>query len=211
MHQFNFVSQRHPVLTGIATTTSIAICGDTASQFISQKYHHRPFRWDFGRTVKFGICGFFFAPQMVLWYRNLNRALPGKSAVNVVKRLCTDQLVFASYSCAFYLSSCCILDGGTMQETLNELHSKWFKTYRALNVYWILPQIVMFSVVPPHLHVLWVNVVSLGWTAFLSHQAHTDSGSESISPRTSPCHRVDGIEFERIPFENERVYNHFCL
>ena len=90
-------SQRQPVLTGMATTTTIAICGDIGSQYFSHQYQQIPFRWNFRRTAKFGLCGLLIAPQMVHWLTFLKRSFPEHSTRTAVKRLCVDQMVFSSY------------------------------------------------------------------------------------------------------------------
>ena len=81
----------------MATTTTIAICGDIGSQYFLHRYQRKPFQWDFRRTAKFGLCGLLIAPQMVQWYMFLKRSFPDHSTRTAVKRLCVDQTVFSSY------------------------------------------------------------------------------------------------------------------
>jgi len=171
VYHFNRLSQRQPVVSAMLTTTTIATCGDIASQYYTHRYQYKPFHWDYRRTAKYGFYGLLIAPQMVQWYYFLNRFFPSHSAKTAVKRVCVDQVLWASYSITFSLGVCCALSGGNFHDIRHQLRTKWFDTYLACAMYWPPFTLFMFMMIPPHLQVLWLNVVSLGWSAFMSHQA----------------------------------------
>eukprot|EP01083_Nonionella_stella_P026177 72040_1 len=173
---YSFLSQQRPLITGIATTTSFAVLGDIGSQYLVQKNANPgamfTFKLDVKRTIKFGFTGMLFAPQMVLWYRYIQYKIPGQSLKIATKRVMYDQFVFASWSTAYFLSFNKLLDGASVHDIQHNVHSKWVDTFTANALLWPPFQFINFYLVPPHFRVLGSNLVSLGWSTYLSFKAH---------------------------------------
>eukprot|EP00483_Globobulimina_turgida_P000572 UN00572 len=172
---FTFASQHRPLITGIATTTGIAIFGDISCQYIAHKHSSRrnyTFQWDYKRTVTFGLTGFLFAPQMVLWYRYIQHKIPGQSMKTASKRVIMDQCVFASWTTVYFLSFNTYLQGGNCGDIKKQVNTKWMDTYIANTLLWPPFQFINFWLIPPHFRVLGTNLVSLAWSAYLSFKVN---------------------------------------
>lgn len=176
---------RHPVLTGIATTTSISIVGDISCQYLEyrssyqyQSQHNnilknRKFQWNYIRTMKFATVGFCLAPQLVVWYRFIQHQLPGKPSFMIAsKRMLVDQFIFASWSTAYCLGFATVLNGGDIKDVHKQIDAKWYDSYKVNLLLWPPAQIINFWFIPPHFRVLWTNFIAFGWTTFMSFKAY---------------------------------------
>jgi hypothetical protein len=61
---------------------------------------------------------------------------------------------------------------------------------------WPAAQLINFTVVPLDLRILYVNVVSIAWTAFISNVANSDAAAAPAAPDAPPAGARAGREQE---------------
>lgn len=90
----------------------------------------------------------------------------------IIPRVVVDQLAFSPCACAFYYIVMGVFDGITSWRQIKEtrLIPNWGPTFATNLAVWPLFQVVNFSVVPVQYRLLAVNVVSVGWNAFISYR-----------------------------------------
>ncbi|OAA62760.1 integral membrane protein mpv17 pmp22 family [Niveomyces insectorum RCEF 264] len=123
---------------------------------------------DFARTARMALYGgAVFGPAAATWYgllqRHVNLATPRRT---MLARVAADQGLFAPVFIGVFLGSMAVLEGGNPRDKLAKNYRSALTANYAL---WPAVQMVNFSVVPLEHRVLFVNVVSLGWNAYLSY------------------------------------------
>lgn len=113
------------VITAATTDATVTVAKDKGAD--SSLTSSSSFCWDWKRTGRFFVLGAaLVAPIVHWWYAALaTKILPGNSAnvSLVIKRVLTDQLVFAPPFCCAWLVSLWALEELTETETSNKLNS----------------------------------------------------------------------------------------
>lgn len=175
------------MLTGIATGTSICTAGDITCQYLeyrlsSKSYYSKPlnkFEWNYIRTMKYATVGFCLAPQLVSWYKYIQRKFPdcnsGKRSLNIAsRRMFIDQLFFGSWSVAFSLGFTQLLNEGDINNVSQQINSKWIDSYKVNLLLWPPAQFLNFWLIPPYFRVLCTNITAFVWNTYLSFKAFQD-------------------------------------
>eukprot|EP00761_Pharyngomonas_kirbyi_P005365 gb/GECH01005370.1/.p1 GENE.gb/GECH01005370.1/~~gb/GECH01005370.1/.p1 ORF type:complete len:213 (+),score=41.92 gb/GECH01005370.1/:1-639(+) len=135
---------------------------------------------DFERMLKFTIFGLVSGCISHFWYlildgvfnekvtKNLRLTLPSGLDLNFTPwlKLIVDQLGFAPSINVFFFSFMALLDGKP-HEIQNRLKSLW-PTLKTSWKVWPLAQYFNFNFVPPHLRVLFSNMVAFFWSVYLA-------------------------------------------
>ncbi|KAI0160570.1 hypothetical protein GGR57DRAFT_387247 [Xylariaceae sp. FL1272] len=154
-----------PLLTQSVTTAVLFAVGDiTAQQVVEKKGLDKHELVRTGRMFAYG--GAVFGPAATTWFKILSKkvVLPNKNA-EIVARVACDQLIFAPTFIGIFLSSMAVLEGSSPAEKLSK---SYFPTLQTNYLLWPWIQLVNFKFVPLQHRVLAVNVVSIGWNAYLS-------------------------------------------
>lgn len=110
--------------------------------------------------------GLIFAPIVVPWYKFLDtRIVFANAKKQLLARVAADQLVFAPFGIALFLSSMSAVKGADPVAAVRE---KWWDTLKANWVIWPAVQLANFGIVPLAMRLTVVNVVSIGWNAYLA-------------------------------------------
>ena len=100
--------KRTPFRLAMITGSSIAFTGDIMCQFIEYKKYGKPY--DIKRSMNYGLCRFFMAPQIFIWYRKLNILKYG------INKMIIDQIIFSPYHIFFVLSYMSFINNGNYKE-----------------------------------------------------------------------------------------------
>jgi len=152
--------------------------GDT----MSQKLEHPEAPLDTGRSVRMTAWGAMFAPLAHHWYILLDRMVPGAGAAVVAKKVLADQLTWTvAINCAFFFTST-LMATGDPAAGVAAIQEKLWPTLKVNWLFW--PGIVAINValVPIQYRILFVNFISLFWSAYLSHQANTSAPAIAAPP-----------------------------
>lgn len=124
--------------------------------------------------------------QSHVWYEMLDDRVPGQasSAGTVVTKMVLDQAIWAPFNTIVFYSYLAAATG-TLADLPAVLQTKLIPTILAGYALWPLAHIINFRFVPQQHRLLYVNLVNLVWTVWLSGMANSSSPvPASSSPRT---------------------------
>ncbi|KAH9110448.1 hypothetical protein LEN26_003378 [Aphanomyces euteiches] len=159
---------RYPLLTKTLSSGAIAGIGDVVSQLGIEDAE----TFDVRRLVIFtAVGGVYIAPLLHVSYGLLNRLFVGVSTKVVLQRVAVDQFVltptfFVSY---FALMQTLAADDVTIEEKLRQ---EWWPTVQTNWVVWVPAMWINFRYIALPYQVLFSNVVSLFWNAYMSFVSH---------------------------------------
>jgi len=111
-----------------------------------------------GRYVFVG--GFVFSPVLTVWYRWLDRRMPGTGAKMVAKKVAVDALVLdLPLYTVFYLTMNG-LEGKSLSEGLEEVRAKLAPTVVFSVLLWVPAQAFNFMYLPTGMRVVYIAIVT---------------------------------------------------
>ncbi|GAX18761.1 protein Mpv17 [Fistulifera solaris] len=163
----------HPITTKSITSAIIAGIGDGACQYGQRNQS----KWDVNRTGRFFVLGgVLVGPLIHLWYGVLATYLPGTAVTTVIKRVILDQFVFTPFCLPAWLVSLWTLErtewigrpDADARPLYEKLHQEAPALIQANWCFWIPVMTVNFGFTPVKYQVLFSNVASLLWNAYMS-------------------------------------------
>ncbi|KAK9450427.1 uncharacterized protein V1518DRAFT_432237 [Limtongia smithiae] len=159
-----------PILTQCVTTSVLFGAGDFIAQRASPD-RERDGKYDYVRTAR--MCfhgGVVFAPVVSQWYRLISTriVLPGRPMAEACLRMAADQLVWAPVGLASFYVSMGVLQLHSWKQIKEELRTKWYPTMVGNYMVWPAVQVLNFRLIPLDYRLMFVNIVSIAWNAFLS-------------------------------------------
>ncbi|KAL4108590.1 hypothetical protein PRIC1_000304 [Phytophthora ramorum] len=173
--------QDSPLLTKGVTSAVLFGIGDRIAQRIENSENDGDDKSDAAdrsglqRTARMMAWGgLLFAPVGHAWYNFLEKAVRGKGTSSIIKKIAADQLVFSPpLSLAFFAYAGCS-EGKPLRETVDTAVAKLPPTLAVNWAVWPLVHVCTFGFVPLQYRILFINVVNIGWSAFLSRMASKD-------------------------------------
>lgn len=172
--KYNQLLLKRPIATNILTTGFLFGSGDYLAQTAFEKLPN----YDFPRTARAVIYGgLIFAPIGDKWYKFLNKLQPfgtkslNSARLNTVARVAVDQLGFAPVlAVPMYFSVMTFLEMSStpVADIRHKLSENWWSTLKVNWLVWPAFQAVNFYLVPVHLRLLSVNVISIVWNCYMS-------------------------------------------
>lgn len=86
-----------------------------------------------------------------------------------VARVAVDQLIGGPFFPAIFFTSLTLLEGGTLRQVRERLEKSWFRTWCVGAMVYIPASAINMTLIPAQDRVLFVNLVSLNWNAYLSY------------------------------------------
>ncbi|ETN24572.1 hypothetical protein PPTG_00827 [Phytophthora nicotianae INRA-310] len=127
------------------------------------------------RTARMMVWGgLLFAPIGHAWYNFLEKAVRGKGTATVVKKIAADQLVFSPPLSLAFFTYAGVTEGKPLPETVETAVVKLPPTLAVNWTVWPLVHVCTFGFVPLQYRILFINVVNIGWSTFLSRMASSD-------------------------------------
>ncbi|KAK3924690.1 Protein Mpv17 [Frankliniella fusca] len=152
----------HAVETGLIMTSA-----DVLSQIFVER---KPVQSvDFERSLRFGGIGIcYVAPMRVAWYKILEKKIPGSSAKSLLQKVALDQLCFAPPFVLVLVSLVSYANGMNSEQVLTKLKNSYTDIMLNNLKVWPCVQLCNFYLVPPHMRMTTVQIVSLMWNIYLS-------------------------------------------
>lgn len=199
---------RYPLLTKATTSAMLFGTGDRIAQRIEAYYKDDEEEDDVqarptdaagdeegivsptvARTMRMMAWGaFIHTPLMHTWYNTVDRVIKGRGMTAVLKKVVSDMIFVAPQMPIWFFTSTQLMEGIPFREALDVAIIKTPATVAANYSLWPMTNIITFGVVPLEYRLLFVNVVSLGWSAYLSQRA-----SKPVEKRRS-SDSVQGVE-----------------
>jgi protein Mpv17 len=167
----------HPIATKTLTSAFLFGAGDlmTQTQFEKKSEIDLP---RFGRMVAWGGL---FAPLAHVWYGALDRMIPGAGVTVVASKVIADQLTWTVFiNCAFFWSTT-VMETGDSNLGIKAIQDKLWPTLKVNWVVWPVLQTINLGFVPLEYRLLYINIASLFWSAYLSKMAATKSSDAPSS------------------------------
>ncbi|TFK18050.1 hypothetical protein FA15DRAFT_604050 [Coprinopsis marcescibilis] len=176
------------MLVQCVTAAGLFGAGDIIAQQAVEKKGWK--EHDFARTARLTFYGgAMFGPLMTKWYQFLNRLYFPSPTKALVYRLWLDQAMLTPVAVVFFYGSMSTLEGSP-DKALGRIQEAYIPTLIRNWGVFIPTQLVNFTIVPPHLRMVTVGVVSLFWNTYLSaanasaQRALADATPEDVTPST---------------------------
>ncbi|EPQ31022.1 uncharacterized protein PFL1_01211 [Pseudozyma flocculosa PF-1] len=164
--------------------------------------------WDFARNGRFLAFNVGMAPILAEWNRFIEHRFPLRvpaagavagqvgeavksagrvSAKALVKRVATDQILFAPFGLVMFVGSMGLMERGTIQGTKDKFSEMYASALLANWQVWPLVQLVNFRYMPLKYRVPFTSTVGILWTIGLS----------LLSQATSTRHQVEQQQQQR--------------
>ena len=126
------------------------------------------------RTIAASLVGLlYFGPAAHYWYENIFKLFPATGLVSTLQKALMGQLFFGpSFTCIFFATA--LLQAGefSFANWFRKIKSDLAGAWLAGAGFWPLVDLVSYSLVPPRLIPLFVNVCALVWNIYLSTVAN---------------------------------------
>lgn len=178
------VIEKYPVTRGMVTYAILWPSGNLLQQVLDESRTNL----DFLEAFRYGIYGSCItAPLLYKWIKALSSLLPGTTLKHAIAKGYIDQLVFAPLNITQFYLGMSLLEGKSLEESLEEWDSKILPTWMISLSIWPLIQTINFSLVPEKNRVMAISLGSFVWMVFLSYMHHTRADE---LPEHLSCRRV---------------------
>ncbi|XP_060580992.1 mpv17-like protein 2 [Ruditapes philippinarum] len=182
LHKLQHVGRRmfskYLLVTNTATASSLLALGDCIIQHI-EKMDNKEKSYNFQRTGRMFTMGFLFGPVSHVWYKILDRYLPGAGLRTVACKILADQTVAGPFFCSAFFMGMSLLEGKSRQEGMEEVKAKFWTVYMLDWCLWPPAQFINFFFLPPNLRVVYVSGITLVWNTILSWMKHKEQHVET--------------------------------
>jgi hypothetical protein len=166
--QLLWVLEKQPLLASSVTGFVTAAAGDIYCQMMVER---SPL--NLRRTAEMGgIRAVIVAPLLHFYFPWLFHFFPGKSYIQVLKRVAADQCFGSPLNIAIVFISSGILRGQSHDFIRQRIHNQWFPTWQRGLTFWPFVHILNFRFVPLHNQPIVSHLASVYWQVVLSNRTN---------------------------------------
>jgi hypothetical protein len=165
---------QHPLLTKSVTSSGFMIASDAICQKLTMgaqnpKNDSKP-NLDFGRMAQVAITGLTWSgPVTHAWYGLLEKIVKIQDPMlGLFARIILDAIIFSPVTVAGYFTWRSMLEGTGLQGTRHKLRKQFGSTVLGAWKFWPAANIINFGMIPLEYRVLYMNVLSIFWTGYLT-------------------------------------------
>ncbi|XP_071491931.1 mpv17-like protein 2 [Diadema antillarum] len=165
-------SPKYLVWTNIFSGAGLLMLGDGIEQYreiLKERKVNKIQTWNFKRSAHMFTLGAMLGPFNHYWYVYLDRILPGTMASTVVRKIVLDELIGSPILITLFFLGLGTLDGKPLDKSVDLVKDKFVTVYMCDLCCWPAIQWINFYYLPPHLRVIYINVVTLAWDTFMSY------------------------------------------
>ncbi|KAF0852170.1 putative inner mitochondrial membrane protein Mpv17/PMP22 superfamily member [Andalucia godoyi] len=173
----------HPIRTKCITGGTLAALGDALAQVLLSDGSKS---FDISRFLQLTVFGVICRPPMHVWYKRLDRVVPGSNAESTLAKLALDQLVFNPvFYVAWYAYRILLWDWskgrgrGKLEKLVQTLRQSLWPVLMDNWKVWPVIMLVCFAYVPENLQVPFINIVGLLWNIFFSWRENSAKKSKT--------------------------------
>ncbi|KAI7858804.1 hypothetical protein BDC45DRAFT_433149 [Circinella umbellata] len=187
---YNRSYNKRPIITLCITNGILGALSDGLAQAITYRNNHaqqlpeqlkqhredwppQP-KYDVYRTFRFALYNFSIAPLVGKWYMVLDKYFPmpgvGKPGRDLVaiKRMVTDQAIFAPSSLVMFFTVMGLIESGNWQGVQEKFRDAYSTALLANYSVWPLVQLINFKIMPLQYRLPFVSSLGILWNAYLS-------------------------------------------
>ncbi|XP_076292066.1 mpv17-like protein 2 isoform X2 [Lasioglossum baleicum] len=127
---------------------------------------------DFVRTKNMTTVGLIQGPFHHWFYLVLDKVIPGRCAVSVVKKTCLDQSIASPTCLGIFFIGLGVLESRKLEEIYDELRVKLYDTWKVDCCFWPPTQCINFFFIPFRYRVLYTNFMTMIYDIFLSYMKY---------------------------------------
>ncbi|KAF6252113.1 hypothetical protein COO60DRAFT_1554956 [Scenedesmus sp. NREL 46B-D3] len=146
------------------------------------------FELDLARTARLvAFSALVGTPVAFVWFNLLDQYVMPADPTNplaVFSKVALDQVLMAPCMTSMFFASMALLEGSRGRDVADTVKSKLKPTLLANWTVWPIAHVINFALVPPAQRILYINVINIAWTAFMSHMA---SNSSQDKPAGQPA------------------------
>ncbi|XP_053394663.1 mpv17-like protein 2 [Mercenaria mercenaria] len=169
---------KYLLVTNTCTASSLLGLGDCIIQQI-ERLDNQHKTYNFQRTGRMCTMGLLFGPVTHVWYKILDRYLPGTVLRTVASKILADQVVAGPFFCSAFFMGMTLLEGKSSREGMEEVKSKFWTVYMLDWCIWPPAQFINFFFLPPSFRVVYVSGITLVWNTILSWMKHKEQHVEA--------------------------------
>ncbi|GMH43696.1 hypothetical protein BSKO_11618 [Bryopsis sp. KO-2023] len=140
-------------------------------------------KFDLKRTAHLAIFGGALAgPIAHYWFCALDQRIMAhnpKHPVAIITKATLDQIIMAPLgNCIFYTAMCTMR--GVPGQSMAEIEEKLVPTVLSSYKLWPAAHLINFALIPSHMRVLYINIVSIFWAGMLSTISNRKPAQENV-------------------------------
>ena len=122
----------------------------------------------FLQVATFTTIGVLFGPVGMVWYRYLDRWLPGTGNITILKKLLLDEVVWGPFFAATIFYALPLVETWDHQQALTELKQKFLTAWLGSAGFWVVFQSVNFKFLPTKYRMIYLMAVSFVFDTAIS-------------------------------------------
>lgn len=153
---------KHPIKTASISGFTISMMGDIVCQNITNYGN-----FDYIRTIRYASIGIFMTPQVLYWYRFIDRYLKSTKF-----KVLNDQLFFSPYDIILTFSINTLLIGGNYLDIKDKIYNDFPQTYFGNILFWSTFLTINFKYIPLNYRLIFSNCGSFIYNIYLSYKVN---------------------------------------
>ncbi|KAI9247130.1 hypothetical protein BDA99DRAFT_526170 [Phascolomyces articulosus] len=209
---YNRSYNKRPIITLCITNGILGAISDGLAQAITYRNNHaqqlperlrqheeqwpeQP-KYDPMRTTRFALYNFTLAPVVGKWYMVLDKYFPmpgiGKPGRDLVaiKRMVTDQVLFAPSSLVVFFTVMGLIESGNWQGVREKFRDAYRPALLANYTVWPLVQLINFKWMPLQYRLPFVSSLGILWNAYLSWINNASKKEEAAVEKQQEQHKL---------------------
>jgi Mpv17-like protein len=169
---FNHAFKTYPLITNSVIYGGLYCTAEFSQQTVLKKVFKKPDvpepPYDTGSLQRYftiGTCA--ISPTLYLWYKWLDKKLPGTAVKTVVKKCLMDQFMMTPNILIMFYVGMSLMEG--KEDVFSELKQKFVPTFAANCCFWLPTQAMNFTFIPPQFRVIYIGVCTLAWVNILCY------------------------------------------
>ncbi|KAH8355768.1 hypothetical protein KR200_000930, partial [Drosophila serrata] len=164
---------KYLLVTNVLGSGLLMVVGDV----IAQEYEYRRGlrkldRYDTDRMYRMFVAGALQGPLHHFVYNWMDRIMPARTMKNIVKKILIDQLFMSPACILIFFYSICYLEGQTLEDSNEELISKFPYVYMLDWMTWPAAQYINFRYLETKYRVSFVNICTAVYNVLMSYMKH---------------------------------------
>eukprot|EP00290_Baffinella_frigidus_P058912 CAMPEP_0180366954 /NCGR_PEP_ID=MMETSP0989-20121125/16468_1 /TAXON_ID=697907 /ORGANISM="non described non described, Strain CCMP2293" /LENGTH=259 /DNA_ID=CAMNT_0022360759 /DNA_START=23 /DNA_END=802 /DNA_ORIENTATION=- len=167
--------RKNPSTADLAVAVTLSMLGDLCAQASTKSGKNGSSwrAWNVHSLARIALWSLVCTPIVSMWLELLETTFgSGEDATTVLKKLAVDQGAFGPLLMLLFFLYVAVFDAlasqASLQEGIATLRREVWPAYKGSVVFWVPVSVSLFTVVPPHLKILVINLAGLGWNCLLA-------------------------------------------